>query len=116
MNWQLEGRVLGRVRRSDVLEVRRIGGTDPGVVLAGLGQAETPVRASSYLVGVVFVLAVVLPEADVADLVAAPFAEGQEAAARAGVRTGLVVTDDVDERLSGHVAHGHICNRAEVAG
>lgn len=75
---------------------------DLGEVAAGLGKAETSVRATSHYVGVVVVLPVVLPEAHRTDVVDAALGQGEIAAAwtahRAawlGVAQGLVFLEIV---------------------
>lgn len=81
-------RVLVVVRRSDTVEASFCRGPERGEVGARLGEAEVVVRSATDHCGVVVVLAVVLPEADRADLVLAPGVEGQVAAA--GARVGAV--------------------------
>jgi hypothetical protein len=54
--------------------------------MTGLSETEAAVGPTACLIGVVIVLAVVLPEAHGADLVHAAFAEGEVSAARASIR------------------------------
>lgn len=79
-----------------------VGRADLLVVAAGLSEAQTVVGAASDLIRVVLVLAVVFPETDLADLVRSALGEGDEAAARAAVRSVLGASSDID------VGHGCI--------
>jgi hypothetical protein len=57
-----------------------------GEIMTGLSETQAAVGAPAYFIGVVLILAVVLPEAHGADLVHAAFAEGEVSAARASIR------------------------------
>ena len=76
-----------------------VAGAVLGEVGAGLGQAQPLVRATPNDGRVLFVLAVVLPETDRADVVPAALRERHEPAARARVGTVL--------RAPNHVLDGH---------
>lgn len=79
-------RVLFRERFAYVMQPACLTRPDLGEVLPGLGEAQCAVRAASNDIGVVFVLAVVLPAAHVTDLVVASAVECQVSAARACIR------------------------------
>lgn len=81
----------------DVLQVARTMGCE---VAAAVEQAQPSVRSATYLGGVVIVLAVVLPEADRADLELPALIKGEVTAARAGVRTVFRPTVHVGEASS----------------
>jgi hypothetical protein len=74
-----------------------------------LSQAEMAVRAASALVRIVVILTVVLPEADWTDLVHCTLSEGNEAAARAAIRTVLGSAYDIRE----HHERIVLCDRAD---
>lgn len=95
LEWMLVGGWL-----SHVSQVAFRASADACVVQSGLGETEASVGAAPDAVGVVVVLAVVFPEADGADLGSASRVEGQESAARTGVRAGAA-SGDVDERFHG---------------
>lgn len=105
---------LVRTRRTDELGAPLLTGTDPGEVLPGFDEDEAIVRGRAQF-GVVVVLSVVLPEADVADLPAVSLAEGRVAAARTGDQACLRIGDLVVGRQLGHAAHGHTHDRAGAA-
>jgi hypothetical protein len=56
-------RVLMVARRPDIGQPARFGGADAGEVFACHGQAQAAIGSTPNLVGVVVVLAVILPEA-----------------------------------------------------
>jgi hypothetical protein len=68
---------------------------------AGVGEALAAVGSASHAVGVLVVLPVVLPVADLADVPCASFIEREVAAAGAGIRTATRRQNDVDERAFG---------------
>jgi hypothetical protein len=57
-----------------------------GEILTGLSETEAAIGPTAFVIGVVVILAVVLPEAHGADLVHATFAKGEVSAARTPVR------------------------------
>jgi hypothetical protein len=59
-------------------------------ILACLSQTQRTVWAAAYLVGVVTVLAIVLPETHRTNLVASPSAQGEMSAARTAIRRLLL--------------------------
>jgi hypothetical protein len=70
------------------------------VVGLSLAEAEMVVWAASNHLGIVLILAVVMPEADLTDLVLSAPAKGFEFAAWASVcRHRFLALDDVPERL-----------------
>jgi hypothetical protein len=71
--------VLMGERLPDVRQVAFAVGSESGEVLPCLGKAEVSVGAASDQVGVMIVLAVVLPEADGTDLEVASFVQRQVA-------------------------------------
>lgn len=79
--WPLLRKWGTNVRQKPILDC-----TDALEVLSCRREAQPIVRTSSYLVGIVLVLSVILPEANGADLVAAPLRQGDVGAAGAGVR------------------------------
>lgn len=70
-------------------------------VLAGLPQAEVVVRTAADLVGIMLVLAVVFPVADVTDLERPALSQGDKPAAGTAVWSGLGAAADNHE--------GHSC-------
>lgn len=81
-------RLLVRVRRANMAEILSAARAELSDVPASLRQAQFVVRAATNLVGIVVVLAVVLPEAHRADLKPTPLVESEVAAA--GTRVRLV--------------------------
>lgn len=63
-----------------------VGSTDAPITLASLSQTQRTVRTATCLVGVVTVLAVVLPAAHRANLIASASAQGETVAARTAIR------------------------------
>lgn len=93
-------------RRPYVLQVFRVGRSVGGEVAARVEQAQIPVRPAAYSAGVMVVLTVVLPEADIANLVTASLAQRQVTAARAGIRAAFRPSLHVDERPRVITHHG----------
>ena len=69
-----------------------------------VAQTDRRVRSASNVVGVMVILAIVLPEADRAEVEPAAPGKGKEAAARAGVRAALWSSNHVPERHGPSVA------------
>ena len=92
---------LGRLKRWWVRNQPRR--SQPQVVLARLGQAQPTVRAAADHIGVRVILAVVFPETDWADVVAAALRQRQMAAARAPIGTSLWTGDHTPRFQPAHV-------------
>lgn len=71
--------------------------TDAGEVIASLGKAEVAVRATTYVVSVMIVLAIIVPAADLADVVPTTLWKGDVATAGTRVRSASSTLDDVNE-------------------
>jgi hypothetical protein len=71
-------------------------GTRPELskVSASLGQAQLVVGSAPLFISDRIVLAVILPKANWANLIAATVRQGQELAARARIRTAVRTPDD----------------------
>lgn len=89
---------LSGVRERGAGELGFVAGTVFVEPFAGVGEALAAVGSASDAVGVLVALAVVLPEADLADLRCASFVEREVAAAWAGIRTTTWRQDNVLHR------------------
>jgi hypothetical protein len=74
-----------------------VAGAVGGEVPACLGEAQTTVRTTAALIGIVVVLAVVFPEAHRADLEVAPLFKRQVTATRTAVRLTACKPAHIDE-------------------
>jgi hypothetical protein len=95
-------RKLSRMRWPNEAEDPCLCRSNPGEVGPSLGQAERIVRTASHLVRVMIVLAVVVPKANWAYLVATPLSERDIVATRTLVRSTVCSECDVAERLHAH--------------
>ena len=86
------------------LDAPPVAGTNGVEVPTGLSQTQPTVRSAAYPVGVVIVLAVVLPEAHGADLIEAALGKRQVATARTPIGPALWAAVHVDEGFG----HGRI--------
>jgi hypothetical protein len=89
--------VLFRKRITHVRESTPFAGSEDGEISPGLVQAQISVGTAANLIGIMLVLAVVLPEADRAHLIHASLIEGVISAASAGIWLASRWTSDVDE-------------------
>jgi hypothetical protein len=103
MNALLQG-VLVIARRPHEPRAPLVTRPEPPEVLAGLRERQPLVRPAPHLVGVVVVLAIVLPETDSADVKTAARIERQVPAARARVRAAARRLVDVHKRLQDHAS------------
>jgi hypothetical protein len=87
--------------RAEVLEKAFLAGAGGDIVLSGLSEAQIMIWSAPHRVRVIFVLAVILPEANGANIVPTPFPQSQKAATWALVGNSLDTGFDyIDERLT----------------